>query len=249
MMKISPLWEQIKQKTTLRNQFLIEKTGVVQTDLIDPEFDECSQHLEIMEEQFKTFLIDVENILKIIPNILESGHAFSNTLNQTNIETGDQLANLSSHFETFFRTIEKTCADHLVDPSDKIVLDSLKKTSDRFNELNLIKNQRQETQLLYDNYKQHLEKAERQDHPEKIHKYSKLKKEKKEEWVNLTNEYKTSINEMWENRYKILSHPLELFTGVLYKFCFECFKSLQELQKAATPEELMTDFAADEPIE
>lgn len=248
-MKLSPLWEQIKQKTTLRNQFLKEKAGVSQTDLIDPEFDICGQHLEVMEEQFKTFLIDIENILKIIPSILESGKTFSDTLNQTNNETENQLANVSSHFEEFFKSIEVMCASHLLEPSDRIVLDSIKKTSDTFNHLNSIKKQRYETQLLYDHYKQHLEKAENEDHPKKIHKYSELKNSKKEEWTNLTNEYKNTINEMWENRYKILSHPLELFTGVLFKFCFECFKSLQELQTAATPEELMTNFGVDEPIE
>lgn len=248
-MKLSPLWKQIKEKTALSSQLLKEKTGVEQTDLVDPEFDVCSQHFEIMEEQFKTFLIDIEDILKIIPNILESGHAFSATLKQTNTQTGEKLANVSSHFETFFTNIEKTCGDHLVEPSNRTVLDSLKKTSDKFNELQSIKKQRQETQLLYDNYKQHLEKAEKNDRPDKMHKYTILKNEKKEEWTKLNNEYKATISEMWENRYEMLSHPLELFTGVLYKFCFECFQNLHDLQAAATPEQLMTNFGVDDPLE
>lgn len=245
-MKLSPVWEQIKQKTTLRNQLLKEKTGVVQTDLVDPDFEISTEHLEILHEQFKVFLTDVEDILKIIPNILESGQTFSETLKQTNNQTGEKLSNISVHFENFFRSIEKTCADQLLEPADRVVLESLKNLSDKFNDLDSIKKQRYETQLLYDNYKYHLDKAKSKGNEEKIKKYSNLTNSKREEWTNLTDVYKSTIDGMWENRYKILSHPLEQFTGVLFKFCFECFKSLRELQKAATPEELMTDFGTDE---
>lgn len=243
----SSLWENFKEKTAANFQNFKERIGTSQPFILDEEFDEQCKNLDLLEERLKQFYLDMDNILKIIANISQSGQIFASALQEANDQSKGKLANISNCFEAFYNTIIQVIENDLIKNTNQDIRTYFEGFRETFKELEQLKEKRNKAKFLFDHYQEKIAVYEKLKFPKKVEHFQEKLALKRPEYDQLAKEFKVKMSSLWTRRYELIEKPLEMFVSFAFQFCFHSFNGLHDLQKGATPEQLMQNF--DIPIE
>ncbi|OHT01426.1 hypothetical protein TRFO_31745 [Tritrichomonas foetus] len=230
-----------KEYTKMAFQYIKEKTGTTAHE-VDPEYQTACEQFEIMKARVAKFIVDVNEILNIIPCICSAGLNFSSSLLSADQKSGGNCSELSNSFDIFFKKMDMLVKDKLLSISRPAVIDILKSMKSRFNELEVLRDERRKTQLLCDSIRDDLETISKSGTPEKVAKTRIEYEGKLRILEQQTNLFKVEMAKLWEQRFNLIEVPLQQLVGIVFLFCQDSFEHLQELQKVVTQEELTRQY-------
>ena len=238
----SPLWESIRERTTIGVQKIKERTGSIQLET-DPEFQTASERFETMNKRLKMFYTNAEEILKLLPVICDTGIDFAKSLVEANEQTHGKIS-VSANYDVFFTNLKNVINKNLMVDHDVNIdlIEYLKTVTEHFRELENLRDQVRNTQLLLSHSKEKIKMAQRLNMKEKMEIYSKKSEIQKEELNKLNKDFISQVNELWVQRYHLLEIPLEKLVNFIYNLSIECFKLIHDFHLGIKPEELMHQF-------
>lgn len=205
-------------------QAIREKTGADRAE-IDPKYEDAASRFDLIQERVHSLLNDCTNLIKTIGPIVNIGKDFAESAMTNALFAKNSQSRPAKQLVKMFTDLHQCLNSEFIKEETQNAVQNITNINEKLDSIEKFKEKRRKAQLLYNSAKFDLEQSLHKGNEAKTQKLAKTYMKKKEEMEEVTQQFITQVEFIWEHQFEIIEEPLNNLVRLSFMIITQCLNT------------------------